>query len=188
MRRRYLPAGVAAVALLLTWVLWPVRRPNVVLISIDALRPDFLSCYGGGHAPTPNIDAVAAAGVTFTDAMAAASWERASVATLLTGRYSGQQGLRSLFDRLPETKSTMAAVLTAAGYRTGAVVSDFDLDHIFRLDQGFDSYDDRYAFPFLGLGVERVLHRASIFYGDFSQDRTFRRLKLAADSRRNDAA
>jgi len=159
----------------------------VLLISIDSLRPDYLACYGGGHKPTPHIDALAAAGVTFTQAIADVPWERASMASVLTGQYASTHRVRSLFDRLPDTNATAAAAFAAAGYRTAAVVSDFDLDHIFRLDQGFQTYDDRYSAPLRRTLDERPVHRASIFYGDLSQDRSFRRHKLEADSLRDDA-
>jgi arylsulfatase A-like enzyme len=185
--RSYTLAGLLTATALLAWLLWPARRPSVLLISIDSLRPDFLSCYGGRHAQTPHIDAVAAAGVSFTQAIADVPWERASVASVLTGRYATTHHVRSFFDRLPETSATMAERFAAAGYRTGAVVSDFDLDHIFLLDRGFQTYDDRYTVPVHITSHERPVHLASLFYGDVAQDRGFRRRKLMADSLREDA-
>jgi len=185
--RRFLLAALVTCGASLTWLLWPASRPSVLLISVDSLRPDYLSCYGGSHTPTPNIDAVAAAGVTFTQAIADVPWERASAASVLTGQYASTHRMRSLFDRLPEATATMASVFAGAGYRTGAVVSDFDLDHIFRLDQGFQTYDDRYTTQLRVTSDERPVHQASIFYGDLPQDHRFRRHKLVADSLREDA-
>ena len=184
--RRYLPVVALVVAALPAWLVWPARRPSVLLISIDAMRPDYLSCYGGRHAPTPHIDALAAAGMTFTQAVAHEPWDRASMASVLTGRYAAAHRVRSVFDRLPTT-ITMATAFAAAGYRTAAVVSDFDLDHIFGLDQGFQAYDDRYTSTRWRPRHAPPVHRASIFYADPGQDRSFRRVKLPADSIRNDA-
>lgn len=183
--RRYTPIALV-IAVVLAWLLWPARRSNVLLISIDTLRPDFLSCYGGTYQSTPHIDAMANAGVLFTQAIADVPWPRASMASVLTGSYAAAHHVRTVFDRLSEDSTTMAQAFASAGYRTGAVVSDFDLDHVFALDRGFQTYDDRFDTPLYVTGKERLVHLASIFYGDLQQDRRFRTRKLKADSLRDD--
>jgi arylsulfatase len=184
-RRAWIP--LLAGALLLGWMMWPARRPNVLLITIDALRPDFLSCYGGTHAATPHLDALADHGVLFTQAVCDVPWTRASVASLMTGRYASAHRVRSPFHRLAESSATLAEAFRRAGYRTAAIVGSFDLDHIFRLDQGFDSYDDRFDEPVIVTTAERPLHMPSIFYGEVDQDRRVRRLKLQSNAMRGDA-
>jgi arylsulfatase A-like enzyme len=64
--------------LLSTWAIFsacapapPARPPNVVLITIDTLRSDHLSCYGYERETTPAIDRIAAAGTVFEQAYAA---------------------------------------------------------------------------------------------------------------------
>ncbi len=167
------------------YTLWP-QRPNVLLITVDALRPDFLSCYGGTHSPTPHFDALAASGVMFTDAVCDVPWTRASIASLMTGRYATGHGVRAQFDQLPEDRVTMAEIFEAAGYQTGAVVSSFLLDHIFQMDQGFETYDDRFDAPMVVTSTEPPLHLASVYYGDRGQDRLLRRQKLQTTGLRDD--
>ena len=66
---------------------------NVVLIVVDTLRRDALGCYGNERGATPNMDAIAADGVRFEQALASSGWTLPSVASLLTGceelRYAG---------------------------------------------------------------------------------------------------
>ncbi len=46
----------------------PASRPNVLLVTIDTLRPDYLHCYGYAHIETPSIDSLAAQGIRFEQA------------------------------------------------------------------------------------------------------------------------
>src|SRR5947207_14052935 len=76
----------------------PLRLPStsnqsVLLITIDTLRGDALGCYGG-KARTPNIDALAAAGIRFTFAHAHSVDTRPSHASILTGSYPLQHDVR----------------------------------------------------------------------------------------------
>ena len=161
-------------------------RPNVVLITVESMRPDYLSCYGGRQAPTPHIDALAHTGVLFAHAFSDVPWTRGAMASVLTGRYATQHGVRTPYALLPAGEVTVAEEFRAAGYRTAAVVSLFDLDHVFQFDQGFVDYDDRFTAPLSGT-EDRLLHLASRFYGNTAEDRKFRRDKLRADAIRGDA-
>ena len=49
-------------------------RLNVILISLDTVRPDHLSCYGDHRQTTPNLDRLAREGVRFTQAFSQAAW------------------------------------------------------------------------------------------------------------------
>jgi len=108
------------------------------------------------------------------------------MASVLTARYAPAHRVRSAYDRLPDHLPTLAEAFRRAGYRTAALVSDYDLDHVFRFDRGFESYDDRYQMPVVGPAGRR-LHLESIFYGNPAQDYAFRRRKLHSDSMREDA-
>ncbi len=125
------------------------RASHVLLISMDVTRRDRLG-FHGGPARTPNLDALAAAGVVFEHALAPTPVTLPSHATLLTGTYPPRHGVRDNGTfRLAPGSATLAGTLRAAGLRTGAVVSAFVLDAQFGLDQGFESYDDRFQ---TGLG------------------------------------
>jgi arylsulfatase A-like enzyme len=115
--------------------------PNVLLISIDSLRPDHLHCYGYGPETSPNIDRLAAEGVVFEHVIADSSWTLPTHVSLLTGLTS--QVHRVTFDghRLAPERTTLPEVLGAAGYRTHGIWSGPYLHPIFGFDQGFGPGD-----------------------------------------------
>jgi choline-sulfatase len=123
----------------------PIARQNVLLITIDTLRADALACYGG-PAQTPTLDRLAASGVRFDFAHAHAVTTLPSHASILTGTYPFQHGIRDNSGyRLAPASRTVATVLKQAGYATGAFVAAFPLHARFGLSQGFDTYDDRFG-------------------------------------------
>ena len=66
---------------------------NIVLITIDALRADHLSCYGYGRKTSPNIDDIAKKGITFKNAIAPSSWTAPSMVSLFTSTYPINHGV-----------------------------------------------------------------------------------------------
>jgi arylsulfatase A-like enzyme/Tfp pilus assembly protein PilF len=127
----------------------PPQRPharNVLLITIDTLRADAVGAYGNRTVATPWIDRLAAAGVRFARAHASTVVTLPSHANILSGVYPFRHGVRENAGfRFPATVDTLATLLHARGYRTGAFVSAFPLDARFGLTRGFDVYDDRFA-------------------------------------------
>ena len=122
----------------------PAARPNILLITLDTTRADHLGAYGYTRAKTPNLDRLAASGVLFERAIAAAPLTLPAHASLLTGRYPFRHGVRNNGSfTLAQTTPTLATALHAAGYRTAAFVSAFVLDRRYGLTRGFDAYDDR---------------------------------------------
>jgi arylsulfatase A-like enzyme/tetratricopeptide (TPR) repeat protein len=123
----------------------PIANQNILLITIDTLRADALGCYGGAAA-TPAIDRLAADGVRFDFAHAHAVLTLPSHASILTGAYPFQHGIRDNSGyRLAAGARTTATLLKQAGYATGAFVAAFPLHSRFGLNQGFDVYDDRFG-------------------------------------------
>jgi len=119
---------------------------DVLLITIDTLRADAIGAYGNRRAATPSIDRLAAAGVRFADAHAHNVTTLASHANILSGRYPTDHGVRDNSGfRFPTGVDTLATVLKARGYRTGAFISAYPLDSRFGLDRGFDVYDDSFV-------------------------------------------
>ncbi|MEE9504195.1 MAG: sulfatase-like hydrolase/transferase, partial [Thermodesulfobacteriota bacterium] len=66
---------------------------NIVLITIDALRADHLSCYGYNRTTSPNIDKIAEDGIIFKNAIAPSSWTAPSMASLFTSVYPINHGV-----------------------------------------------------------------------------------------------
>lgn len=116
---------------------------NVLLITIDTLRADALGAYGG-EAKTPNIDRLASRGVRFDNAHAQGVVTLVSHASILTGRYPYETGVRDNAGyRLSPDADTLASRLKARGFDTGAFIAGFPLTRRFGLAQGFDVYDDQ---------------------------------------------
>ncbi len=119
------------------------NRPNVLLVTLDTTRADFLGCYGRSKARTPNIDALAQSGVVFSNCSTAVPLTLPSHATIMTGLFPFSHGVRrNGVDRLPDDNVTIAEALSEQGYATAAVVASFVLDRQFGLAQGFDTYVD----------------------------------------------
>jgi arylsulfatase A-like enzyme/tetratricopeptide (TPR) repeat protein len=140
-------AALAAVA----W--WWTREPdfaivrhanrNILLVTVDTLRADAISSYGG-RASTPHLDSLAAHGARFTFAHAHAVVTLPSHTSLLTGTYPYEHGVRDNNGyRVRKDQVTLATRLKALGFATGAFVGGFPLDQRFGLNAGFDVYDDR---------------------------------------------
>jgi choline-sulfatase len=136
----------------------PVQREpglNVLLITIDTLRADAIGAYGNTTVSTPWLDRLSNGGVRFSRALAQTVVTLPSHANILSGRYPFHHGVRENSGfRFPGDVDTLATLLKARGYRTGAFVSAFPLDVRFGLARGFDVYDDRY-----GKGAERRAFR-----------------------------
>jgi arylsulfatase A-like enzyme/Flp pilus assembly protein TadD len=121
--------------------------PNVVLITIDTVRADHLGCYGYKLIETPNLDALAAAGVRFTDAYTPVPITLPAHSVMLTGTYPMRTGMHDFSgNRLNSSQPTLATLLRAKGYATAAVVGSAVLDSRFGLNRGFDFYYDHFDF------------------------------------------
>ena len=118
---------------------------NVVLISIDTCRADFLSCYGYQHKTTPNIDAIADEGFVFENVTSPAPLTLPAHSSMMTGTIPPSHGVHGNKGyKLGDSNTTIAEVLKSNGFSTGAVISTFVMDSQFGLDQGFDTYDDSF--------------------------------------------
>ena len=151
-RTALLTAAILAIfAVVAAW--WWTRTPpftltvnpdrNVLLVTIDTLRADAVGAYGG-RAQTPNFDRLAAGGARFEFAHSHAVVTLPSHASIFTGRYPYEHGVRDNTGyRLDPAQTTIATLLKAGGFATGGFIGGFPLDHRFGLNAGFDVYDDR---------------------------------------------
>jgi len=124
-----------------------VKHPNVIVILADDLGYGDMSTYGG-PIPTPNIDALASSGVRFTSGYVPAAVCAPSRAALLTGRQQTRFGFefnpvgRDELSGLPLGETTIAQVMSVAGYATG-MVGKWHIGQaagFHPLDRGFDSF------------------------------------------------
>ncbi len=118
-------------------------KPNVLLVTLDTTRADRLGCYGHTSAQTPTLDALAAEGTRFEQALCHVPLTLPSHATLLVSAHPPTTGLHvNAAGRLPTTLPTLAEQFKQRDYRTAAFVAAWVLDGAFGLDRGFDHYDD----------------------------------------------
>jgi arylsulfatase A-like enzyme/uncharacterized membrane protein YbhN (UPF0104 family) len=116
------------------------NRPNVILVMVDTLRADHLSCYGGAYVQTPNLCRVATDGGTIFSGFSHASWTKPATASLLTSLVPSSHQAMSKPAQLPGEIETLAEAMKSAGYATGAFVSNTNLTEAFGFAQGFDEY------------------------------------------------
>lgn len=133
--------------------------PSVVLIVVDALRPDRLTPYGAARDTSPRLARFAADGALFKRAIAQSNWTLPSLATIMTGLYPSEH--RAVYapssgdwpirleegryapggaSRLDPSRVTLAERFEARGYRTEAVVSGGFCRSEFGFKQGFNEY------------------------------------------------
>jgi arylsulfatase A-like enzyme/Flp pilus assembly protein TadD len=116
-----------------------------VLVTIDTLRADRLSCYGSRTVATPHLDKVAAQGALARDASVQAPLTRPSHVTIFTGRYPAEHGIRdNVAPALRAEVPTLAERLKGQGFLTAAFVSSIVLSRQSGLGRGFDTYSDRF--------------------------------------------
>jgi choline-sulfatase len=114
---------------------------SVILISVDTLRADHLSCYGYRGLQTRHIDAIAQGGTLFTEVNTQVPLTLPSHVSLLTSTYPFSNGVEDHAEPLAAGTVTLATVLKSRGYNTAAFVGGFVLDRRFGLGQGFNVYD-----------------------------------------------
>jgi arylsulfatase A-like enzyme len=137
--------------------------PNVVLISVDTLRADALSPYGG-PVTTPTFERLAQEGVLFERAYAPAPETAPTHASLLTGVRVLRHGVTGNGLPLSNAHETLAEAFRRQGYATAAFVSSWVLDPRFGWSQGFDVYDA--SFPEDGATMDKAdPHPGAIWVG-----------------------
>jgi arylsulfatase A-like enzyme/Tfp pilus assembly protein PilF len=118
-------------------------RPSVVLVTLDTTRADHLGCYGAATAATPVLDALAAAGARFDQALSPVPLTLPAHASLMSGLVPRRHGVRDNAGfELDAGVTVLAERFKAAGYDTAAFVSAAVLDRAGGLARGFDLYDD----------------------------------------------
>ena len=117
------------------------KPPNLVLITVDTLRPDRLG-YNGHFRPTsPTIDRLASEGVVFTHATSVSGWTLPSMATIFTGQHPKDHGAVDFHWSLDASLPTLAGILRQQGYDTYGFVSHIMLTPTYGMGDGFAHFD-----------------------------------------------
>ena len=113
------------------------RKPNVLLITLDTFRADRVG------SATPNLQKLVASGVRFDQAQSPVPLTLPAHASILSGLLPLHHGVHTnAAGSFPADRETLATLFSRSGYRSGAFVGAFVLDHRFGLNRGFDVYDD----------------------------------------------
>ncbi len=125
------------------------RRPNLVLVSIDTLRADFLNSYGyQAHRTSPHIDGWAERGVLFEQVIAPSPWTLPSHVAAFTGIDPEALGMDHLLrqtPRLAEARATLAELFQSAGYLTLAFTGAGPMAARNGFADGFHLYQETYG-------------------------------------------
>ena len=127
----------------------PEENDLVVILIVDTLRQDALGCYGRENARTPRIDALAAGGTRFDQAISSSGWTLPSVASLLTGTWPAMHkatGKSTLLTPITGDLPVAAEVFGQAGFTTIGLANAAFLSPLLGLDRGFDVFDHRHAY------------------------------------------
>lgn len=123
----------------------PPAWKNLVLISVDTLRPDHTSAYGSS-VPTQAMKRLAEEGVLFERAFSPVPMTQPAHSSLFTGNYPGRHGVRdNVSFTLSDRAETMAEGFQRAGFQTAAIVGAKVISRSTGLDQGFEHYDDEFT-------------------------------------------
>lgn len=131
----------------------------VILISIDTLRADHLSCYGYRTLKTPSIDALTVNGTLFSQTSSQMPITLPSHLSLFTSTYPFANGIEENGERVPPGAMTLAATLQSHGYSTAAFIGGYFLAREFGLDQGFSFYDSPFSGHMEGSEAAAALKR-----------------------------
>ncbi len=132
------------------------KRPNIIHILMDDVGYDDLSCFGSPDIKTPQIDAIAANGMKFTDFYAPHGTSTPSRAALLTGRYAPRvnngTGLSVLFPHTPnglepDKEITISRLLKEQGYMTG-LIGKWHLGHLPQYLPCMHGFDEFVGIPY----------------------------------------
>ncbi len=169
-------SGWLALGALASLACSPDRRPNVLLVTIDTLRADYLGSYGFPHPTSPRIDALAASGVLFERAIAASSTTSPSHASILTSLRTREHSVGFMSGVTQLLEPTLAERFREAGFATAAFVGNVNLGRRLGFARGFDHYDDDLA----GAVRNRPLQRERI--AEHTNERALAWLAARADA------
>ena len=120
------------------------RRPNVLLVLIDTIRSDHMSCYGYCRQTTPHLDSLAESGTRFSNVMSGSPWTLPSMTTIFTGLPERVHRARlsdMKFFGVDPALPFMPLLLKEEGYRTAAFFNVIYMSEHFGFHRGFDHFD-----------------------------------------------
>jgi arylsulfatase A-like enzyme len=146
----------------------PIKRPNIIFITVDTLRADHLSCYGYPKNTSPSIDRFAHDAMLFENCFSQAPVTSSSFASMMTGFLPHETQVYENLS-LPDELETLPEILQQLGYKTAAVISNFVLRKEKGWSQGFEVFDDEMR----GTTAASITNRAIKLLKKLHNDRMF---------------
>lgn len=116
------------------------NRLNILLLTVDTLRADMLSCYGYPERITPNIDMLAASGTRFEQAITGGSWTQAAFPVIMTSTYASMHG--GCLGPLSPARPSPVEALAGSGYSTAGFSTSPLLSRTYGYQRGFEYFYD----------------------------------------------
>jgi arylsulfatase A-like enzyme len=129
---------------------------DILLVTVDSLRADHLSCYGYDRETTPRVDSLAESGNLFENAFAHAGTTRQSFPSILTSSYPHMYGG---YERISERRTLVSELLADCGYYTAAFHSNPFLSTEFGYNRGFDTFFDSMSKPTFTARLRQAVKR-----------------------------
>ena len=131
---------------------------NVVLITLDGVRPDYLGCYGKRNVKTPNIDLLASKGVLVEKTYCHTPCTSSSHLSLFTSKLPFNHGIRLNANKVEKELPLVSQIFQSAGYQTAAFVGAFVFDKQFGFNRGYDFYSDDMMYQYLEPFLFKILN------------------------------
>lgn len=119
-----------------------LRRPPLVLISLDTTRRDAVAPWSGDASATPHLAALSEIATVFDSAATTSPWTLPAHASMFTGRYPSRHGAGVFTYDLDRRQATLAQHLSRRGYVTAGFAAGPFTSHLFGLGRGFTQYDE----------------------------------------------
>lgn len=116
------------------------KTPNVILLTIDTLRADWLGCYGHKRPISPHLDRLAARSIRFEQAITGGSWTQAAFPALMTSTYASMYG--GCLGPLSAERPSLVSILAEKGYATAGFSTTPLLSKTYGYDRGFQHFSD----------------------------------------------
>ena len=117
-----------------------MQRPNILLLTLDTLRADWVGCYGHRSGITPHLDQLAASGIRFEQAITGGSWTQAAFPVLLTSTYASMYG--GCLGPLALERPSPIETLSTHGYETAGFSTSPLLTRTYGYHRGFNHFHE----------------------------------------------
>ncbi len=123
-----------------------LQNKNIIIVVLDAARPDHFSAYGYFRPTTPCISQFARESVVFSNAFSEALTTRSSISTLFTGYSVEVTSIKGFYSKLPPDLPTLAQKFKKIEFHTTGFTGMGNTGSVFNFDRGFDEYFELYKY------------------------------------------